>query len=214
MTKIAVLGGTGYAGRHIVAEAADRGFEVTSYSRNLPDEQIASVTYVLGNVTDTDTLIEAVSNSDVVVCALAPRGELSENLRSVTDRLFALANSHGTRVGIVGGAGSLEAAPGGPLVMEGEHFPAHILPEASTIAAVLADARATPPSLDWFMLSPAAMFGSYNPGVKTGAFRLGGDQLVSDADGKSDISGADYAIAFVDEIEKPQHSRQRFTAAY
>ena len=89
-----------------------------------------------------------------------------------------------------------------------------IVPEASTVAAVLADARATPPSLDWFMLSPSALFGSYNPGVKTGTFRLGGDQLISDADGTSDISGADYAIAFIDEIESPAHSRQRFTAGY
>lgn len=214
MTTIAVLGGTGYAGRHIVAEAAARGHEVTSYSRSPEETPISSVTYVLGNVSDNDTLIEAVTNNDVVVCALAPRGELAENFRSVTDRLFALANSHGKRVALVGGAGSLHASAGGPLVMDGEHFPAHILPEATTIAAVLADARATPESLDWFMLSPAAMFGSYNPGEKVGTFRLGVDVLVTDAEGNSNISGADYAIAFVDEIEKQQHSRQRFTAAY
>jgi putative NADH-flavin reductase len=52
------------------------------------------------------------------------------------------------------------------------------------------------------------------PGERTGHFRLGGDQLLRDAQGKSHISMEDFAIAMVDEVEQPAHSRQRFTVGY
>jgi putative NADH-flavin reductase len=69
-------------------------------------------------------------------------------------------------------------------------------------------------AVDWFYLSPALGFGSWNAGEKTGTFRLGTDVLITDADGNSEISGADYATAFVDEIEKPTHHQSRFTIGY
>jgi uncharacterized protein len=67
---------------------------------------------------------------------------------------------------------------------------------------------------DWFFVSPAGAFGSYNPGVATGRYRVGGDVLLTDPEGKSEISGPDFALAFVDEIEAPRHHRTRFTVAY
>jgi len=81
-------------------------------------------------------------------------------------------------------------------------------------ADVLAALRETAADVDWFYLSPAASFGSAAPGEATGRYRIGGDVLLTDADGNSNISGADYATAFVDEIEKPAHRRQRFSVAY
>jgi putative NADH-flavin reductase len=79
---------------------------------------------------------------------------------------------------------------------------------------VLERLRALPETVDWFCLSPAGGYGSWNPGERTGQFRVGGDVLITDVGGNSNISGADYAIAFVDEIDKPAHSRERFTVGY
>ncbi|HLT68264.1 MAG TPA: NAD-dependent epimerase, partial [Microbacterium sp.] len=86
--------------------------------------------------------------------------------------------------------------------------------EAAEMAAVLDDLRASDASLDWFYVSPAAGFGAFAPGEKTGTFRVGGDVLLADADGNSFISGADFATAVVDEIEQPAHRRTRFSVAY
>ena len=74
--------------------------------------------------------------------------------------------------------------------------------------------RETSDDVDWFCVSPAAGFGSYAPGEATGTYRVGGDVLLTDASGTSFISGADFALAFVDEIEQARHHRERFTVAY
>jgi hypothetical protein len=86
--------------------------------------------------------------------------------------------------------------------------------EAGSAAEVLEALRADATGADWFFVSPAAGFGSYNPGTPTGKYRVGGDILLTDESGKSEISGADFALAFVDEIETPRHHRTRFTVAY
>ena len=86
--------------------------------------------------------------------------------------------------------------------------------QALELTQVLTDLQARDGSLDWFFVSPAAGFGGYAPGERTGHYRLGGDVLLSDEDGNSEISGADFAIALVDELEKAGHSRRRFTVAY
>ena len=93
-------------------------------------------------------------------------------------------------------------------------FPEAHKGEALGQADTLAVLQETAPDVDWFYLSPAASFGSYAPGEATGHYRVGGDVLLTDADGNSNISGADYARAFVDEIEQPAHRRQRFSVAY
>lgn len=110
---------------------------------------------------------------------------------------------------VVGGAGSLEVAPGQAL-LGAPGFPVAYRPEAEVGRRFL-DALRTERELDWTFLSPSAEF---VPGERTGTFRLGGDQLLTDASGRSWISMEDYAIAFVDELETPKHSRQRFTVGY
>ena len=79
---------------------------------------------------------------------------------------------------------------------------------------VLEALQASEDSLDWFYIHPAAGFGSFHPGERRGAYRVGGEVLLSDRKGRSEISGADFALAILDEIEKPVHRRRRFSAAY
>ena len=114
------------------------------------------------------------------------------------------------RLIVVGGAGSLEVAPGLKLVDTPE-FPAAWKGLALAAGEALDVFRAEANALEWTYFSPAAFI---QPGARTGTFRLGGDQLVTDANGESKISAEDYAIALIDELEQPAHIRQRFTAAY
>lgn len=214
MARISVLGGTGYAGGHIVAEAAKRGHEVTSYSRNAPAEPVAGVTYVTGSALAEGFAAAAVADADVVVESLAPRGPLEGEVRGIVAQLAVAAREQGVRLGVIGGAGSLQVAPGGPQLFTTPEFPDAFKAEALEMGAALEDLRATPAELDWFYVSPAAGFGSYAPGEATGSYRLGGDVLLADEAGQSFISGADLAVAIVDEIETPAHRRARFTAAY
>lgn len=214
MSRITVFGGTGYAGSRIVREAVSRGHEVTAISRSIPADQVEGVSYVAGDVLDSGFVRGAVADADVVVGALAPRGPLEGKLEGIVAGMAEAARVAGARFGIVGGAGSLLAAPEGPAFVETEGFAEEYKPEARTMLTVLAELRASDESLDWFMLSPAGDFGPWIEGEHTGTFRLGGDVLMRDADGRSAISGADFAQAFVDEIEKPAHRRARFTVAY
>jgi uncharacterized protein len=128
--------------------------------------------------------------------------------------LTRAAAAHGTRLGVVGGAASLLVAEGGPRLIDTPEFPDQFKGEAGSAAEVLEALRAGVTGADWFFVSPAAGFGSYNPGQPTGKYRVGGDILLTDESGKSEISGADYALAFVDEIDYPRHHRTRFTVAY
>ena len=136
--------------------------------------------------------------------------DLLEMMPAVVDA--AIAN--GTRVGLVGGAGSSYVSEGGPRLIETPEFDEEWKPEAYGLISVLDFLYETDPAFEWFMVSPAALFGSYAPGEATGHYRVGGDLLVVKDDGSSEISGADYALAFVDEIEANAHSRQRFTVGH
>lgn len=214
MTHVVILGGTGYAGGHIAAEAAKHGLAVTSWSRTLPDQQIGGVAYRTGDLLNPAVLAEAVADADVVVGALSPRGALDGKLREVYAKVARLAEAAGGRFGVVGGAGSLQVSEGGPTVASGPDFPEAFRSEAAQLAAVLDDLRGSDEGLYWFYLSPAGTFGAYAPGEATGNYRVGGEVLLTDDDGESFISGADYALAFVDEILRPAHHRARFTVAY
>lgn len=214
MARIAVLGGTGYAGGHIVREAVARGHQVTSYSRNAPAEPVEGATYVTGSATEDGFVPSVLADADVVVESLAPRGPLEGRVRPIVTALAAAAPAAGVRLGVIGGAGSLQVAPGGPQLFTTPEFPDAFKAEALEMGGALDDLRETPDELDWFYVSPAAGFGSYAPGEATGSYRVGGDVLLADAEGTSFISGADLAVAIVDEIETPTHRRQRFTVAY
>jgi uncharacterized protein len=208
MSRITVIGGTGYAGSAIVAEAASRGHEVTSFSRSLPDEQVANVNYVQGDATDEAALASAISGADVVVAALAPRGPLAEPFREVNRTVARLADAEGARLFVVGGYSSLRPAPGAPRFMEDlSHVPAEIHAEVLAGAAlIIEDLPATPESLDWVFVSPALGFGSFAPGEDLGTYHLGDEIAVQPDDGGA-ISAPDYALGFVDLIERDDHHR-------
>ncbi|MBB3609499.1 NAD(P)-dependent oxidoreductase [Rhizobium sp. BK602] len=203
MAKIALIGASGNAGSRILKELSDRGHKVTAIARN--PEKIATlpgVVAVRGDVFDKDGLAALLAGHDAVISAVHFTASDPQRL------IDAVRQSGVKRYLVVGGAGSLEVAPGIRLVTTPE-FPAIYKAEASKGADFL-DLLKTVDDLDWTFLSPSALF---VPGERTGNFRLGKDQLLSNANGSS-ISFEDYAIALVDEIEKPAHIRQRFTVGY
>jgi putative NADH-flavin reductase len=219
MTTIAIFGGTGYAGSAIRDEALKRGHRVISVSRNLPADAAADgLEFRQGNVHDV-ALAEAIAaEADVIVVSVrfgpGGSGDGDVRLADAFPALTAAAAKHDTRLGVVGGAASLLVAEGGPRLFDTPEFPAQFKGEAGSAAEGLEALRADTTGVDWFFVSPAAGFGSYNPGQPTGKYRVGGDILLTDESGKSEISGADYALAFVDEIDSPKHHRTRFTVAY
>lgn len=215
MAKVVVFGVTGYAGGAIASELIARGHEVVGVSRSSA-EAPAGVRALAGSLFDEAFVRELASGAQHIVVALpaAPRGEGDHALIDALPVLSRVAIAENARVGVVGGAGSLTVTDGGPRLVDTPEFPEAFQPEARAHGAVLEALRSGDEALDWFYLSPAATFGAWNAGERTGVFRLGGDVLLTDAAGESAISGADYAIAFVDEIEQHAHSRARFSVAY
>ncbi|GAA3556759.1 NAD(P)-dependent oxidoreductase [Microlunatus spumicola] len=214
MSRITVVGGTGYAGSAVVAEAATRGHHVTAFSRSLPAEPLPGVTYVQGDATDEAALAAAVAGSDAVVAALAPRGPLEGSFRDVYRTLGRLADAEGVPLYLVGGFSSLRPAPGAPRFVEDlTHVPAALQPEVLAGAAlVVEDLPATPETLDWVFVSPAMQFGSFAPGERLGRYRVGDDVAVDPAGGA--ISGADYALGLVDLVEQGGHHRAHVNLGY
>jgi len=201
--KIALIGATGNVGQRITAEAVRRGHEVTAIARKV--SAIAAqegVTPLAADLADKDAIAAAVAGADVVVLSVRFQGL---DFDAVLDALRGVP-----RLLVVGGAASLESAPG-VVLLDTPDFPDFIKPEATPARAALDRLRAGGEGLDWTYLSPSVFFG---PGERTGTFRLGKDSLLTAEDGKSHISYEDYAIALLDEIETPQHSRQRFTVGY
>ena len=200
--KIALIGATGNVGRRVTAEAVSRGHEVVAIARDvsgLPEQ--AGVTAVRADLTDREAIGKAIQGADAVV--------LSVKFQELDVEALLDALKDAKRLLIVGGAASLYVAPGLQLI-DTEGFPDFIKVEAEPARQALARIQQEQ-DLDWTFLSPSVFFG---PGERTGNFRLGKDDLLSDADGKSHISYEDYAIALLDEIEQPKHSRQRFTVGY
>lgn len=212
MSRITVLGGTGYTGANIAREAVTRGHQVTSFSRNAPAEPIDGVTYLTGSV--QDALPGLVADADVIVGALAPRGELEAELRGVYATAAEMSAAASTRIGIVGGWSALRLAPDATRTAYTDEVPPQFAAEARVMAEVADDLIAAPAGLDWFYVSPAQLYGSYAPGETVGRYRTGGDVAIFAEDGTSAISGTDFATAIIDEIEKPAHSRQQFGVAY
>ena len=202
--KIAVIGASGNAGSRITSELASRGHAVTAIARH--PEKIAvlpNVSAKAGDVMDGAGLAKLIAGHDAAISSV-------HFLASDPAILIAAAKASGVgRYLVVGGAGSLEVAPGVRLVTT-PNFPAQYKAEAEKGAAFLDLLRAEK-ELNWTFLSPSALF---VPGERTGKFRLGKDQLLTGADGKSWISFEDFAVALADEIERPAHLRARFTVGY
>jgi hypothetical protein len=201
--KVAVIGASGRAGSQIVAELARRGHQVTGIARH--PEKIAAlpgVTAKAGDVHDKAGLVPLLKGHDAVVSSVMFAA-------SDPDLLIAAVRESGVkRYFVVGGAGSLEVAPGLRLI-DTPQFPAAYKTEAAAGVAFLDKLKAAD-DLEWTFLSPAAMF---VPGERTAKFRLGLDQLIANENGSS-ISFEDYAIAAVDELETPEHLRRRFAIGY
>lgn len=211
MTSIAILGGTGYAGSNIAREAASRGHDVTAVSRSEATVP-AGVTHRVGSLADADLIRELAAKHDVVAVATHALGD--PDLRQALPQLVEAVRDGGARLAFVGGAGSTLVAAGGPRLVDTDAFPDEYKPEALAHAEVLDSLRADQSDLQWFYVSPAAGFGAWAAGEATGSYRTSDDVLLADAAGNSAISGADFAKAFVDEIEEPAHENQRFHVAY
>jgi len=202
--KIALIGVTGNVGTRLAAELLHRGHAVTGIARNpqkakpSPNESLRQ-----GDVKREVELAKLLSGHDAVIHSVMFQ---STDPNKVT---HATKQAGVPRLLVVGGAGSLEVAPGVQLVDTAE-FPAIYKAEALAGRDFLNTLRAEQ-QLDWTFLSPSAFF---VPGERSGKFRLGGDQLLVGVNGESKISMEDFAIALVDELEKPAHSWQRFTVGY
>jgi putative NADH-flavin reductase len=202
--KVALIGATGRIGSKITTELLGRGHSVTAIVRN-PDKAPSqpNLKAVQGDVTDPDSVAALVRGHDAVISSAPFNPGISPQV------LAAVRKSGVKRYIAVGGAGSLKAADG-KLVMENPQIPAEWMPSIKEGSELLKLLRADQ-LLDWTFFSPAVQIG---PGERTGKFRLGGDEVVAAADGKSSISYDDYAIALVDELESPKHVRRRFTIGY
>jgi len=201
--KIAVLGASGRAGSETTKELAARGHQVLGIARKPEAVPVADgVTAVAGDASDPAALAELIRGSDAVISAL--------HFDIAAETLLSALKAAGVpRLLVTGGAASLEVAPGKRL-FDSPDFPAEWKPVAAAGIAFL-DALRDEKAIDWTFFSPAALIFE---GPRTGHYRTGTDQLVTDEAGESSISFADYAIAMVDELEQHRHSRARFTAAY
>jgi len=202
--KIAIIGATGNVGSRLVAEALSRGHRVTAVARNasrLPPD--ANLTFSGVDATVPEDLARPLRGHDVVISATPFKQVKPESL------IGAVRQSGVERYLVVGGAGSLEVAPGVALV-DTPGFPALYREESLAGKAFLTALRKLG-DLEWTMLSPSALF---TAGERTGVFRLGHNSLLTAADGESRISFEDFAVAMLNEIEHPQHIRQRFNVGY
>ncbi|MBS62064.1 NAD(P)-dependent oxidoreductase [Salinisphaera sp.] len=203
MSHVALVGASGNAGSRILKELSDRGHQITAIARH-PDRIAAlpDVTAVQGDANDRAALAALLKGHDAVISAVHFTASDAATL------VGAVRDAGVSRYLVVGGAGSLEVAPG-EKVIDQPDFPEAYKPEASA-GGVFLDYLRGVDDLEWTFLSPSAEF---VPGERTGRFRLGKDELLTHAEGSS-ISFEDYAIALVDELEQPAHVRQRFTVGY
>jgi putative NADH-flavin reductase len=202
--KIAIVGATGRIGSRLTDEALRRGHTVTAIARKasaLPAR--AGVTARDADVNDTAGVAPVLAGHDVAVVSVSFRAMTAEGV------LNAVRRAGVPRLLVVGGAGSLEIKPGVALIDTPE-FPEAFKPEAGAGREFL-NVLKKEQTLNWTYVSPSALIA---PGERTGNFRVGKDTLLVAADGKSSISMEDYAVGFLDEIERPVHHRQRFTLGY
>ncbi len=215
--KLVLFGATGNVGKRVAAEALRRGHEVVGVVRDPasvepPDPRVR---LLKGDATDAERVAEVVRGADAVVSAISPRPNarglpapsLAANARAL---IAGLRAADVPRVLYVGGASSLEVAPGQALADQPD-FPEVYKAEAREGREALDVWRREAEGLDWTYLSPAAEIA---PGERTGTYRTTDDQLLVDAEGRSFITFEDYAVAVLDELERPQHVGRRFGVAH
>ena len=209
--KVALYGATGAAGSRILKELVSRGHQVTALVRD-PAKLVqsgANVRVKQDDLSDPKSIAAAIGDAEAVVSAYSPPKNDLEALTGVTQRqVEALKGKTGVRLVVVGGAGGLNIAPNLALV-DSPYMPEPFKPIARAHVNAFNVLKAS--TIDWTYFAPAAFF---EPGQRTGQFRLGKDDLIANAQQESRISMEDYAVALVDELEKPRHRRQRFTIGY
>jgi putative NADH-flavin reductase len=206
--KVVLYGATGKSGSRILTELVSRGHTVVGVARNTTSLP-AGIEAVQDDLSNVAKIAAVTQGADAVVSAYAPPMDDTDQIVDVTERQIAALSYPGSpRLVVVGGAGSLEVAPGVTLLASG-HLPQEWVPIATSGSKSLDLLRTS--SVDWTYFSPAAFF---EPGERTGKFRLGTDTLIADEQHNSRISLEDYAIALVDELEKPAHRKARFTIGY
>ncbi len=206
--NVILYGATGKSGSRILNELNARGHKVTAVVKD-PSKLPAGVEGKQDDLSNVEKIAAILIGADAVVSAYGPPPDDTDQLIGVTERqIEAVKRAGNLRLIVVGGAGSLEVAPGVSLLASG-HLPAPWAPIAVSHEKALKLLQAS--AIDWTYFSPAAFF---EPGERTGKFRLGTTNLISDEKGQSRISMEDYAIALVDELEKPAHRRAQFTVGY
>jgi putative NADH-flavin reductase len=211
--NIVLIGASGFIGSAILHEALERGHQLTALVTR-PEKLAAHARMkaLAADVMDVQTLAAQLAGADAVVSAFSGHAQANTQdyyLDGVRNIITAAKQARVPRLLMVGGAGSLEVAPGVQLI-DTPGFPEQYRATAEGARQALNLLRAES-SLSWTMLSPSAVIA---PGQRTGSFRSGSDQLITDADGNSAISVQDYALAMVDEIELAAHPRARFTVGY
>jgi putative NADH-flavin reductase len=211
--RITVFGAAGAVGSRVVAEALTRGHEVTAVVRDparfprLPAAAYARA----GDASEVEDVAALSAGQDLVISATRPAPGHEADLVTTAKALLAGVARTGVRLLLVGGAAGLTVpGTGGLTVVETPGFPPSWRPIALACNAQLEVCRAAP-GVDWAYLSPPALL---EPGERTGRYRLGGDELLADAAGRSAISMEDFAVALLDEAEHPRHHRARFTVGY
>lgn len=211
--NIALIGATGFIGSALLAEALARQHTVTALVAH-PEKLTTSagLTAQAADVQDLASLSEQLKGYDAVISAFSGHAQgdvLAYYLSGIRNIVTAAKEAGVPRLLVVGGAGSLEVAPG-VQALDTPGFPAAYKATAEGARQALAILRAEA-TLNWTMLSPSA---AVAPGQRSGQFRLGTDQMLFDANGVSAISVEDYAVAMIDELEQPRHARERFTVGY
>jgi putative NADH-flavin reductase len=211
--NIALIGASGFIGSAVLKEALARGHQVTALvtrpEKLAPHERLRALAADVGHA---GPLSAQLRGFDAVVSAFSGHAQadtLGYYMNGVRNIVTAAKEARAPRLMMVGGAGSLEVAPG-LLLIDTPQFPDQYRATAEGARQALALLRAET-ALNWTMLSPSAIIA---PGERTGQFRIGSDQLLTDAEGNSRISVEDFAKALVDELEQPAHARQRFTVGY
>ena len=215
--KIAIFGASGYMGGAVAREALERGHTVTAIVHQTPlqlnHERLTAVT---GDATDPSSVAAVVGGHDAVAVAIGGRKEANHDVVPAGARalLTGLPQAGVKRLVWVGAGGLLEVAPGVRL-FDTPQFPAPYKAEMLAQAEALELFRANTDGVEWsFSCPPPGLYPGAEPGERTGQFRTGGDQLLTNEKGDSTISLRDYALAFLDELEHPAHIRQLFTVAY
>lgn len=214
--KVALIGASGFVGSHLLKELLSRNYHVIAIVRSADKvkEKSDKLKVVEADIFDTNKLAEILKGCDVVVSAYNPgwtNPNIAEDTLKGYKSILAAAKKAGiNRIQIVGGAGSLYVEKGKTLIDAGL-IPNDILPGVKALAKVLKEQLIPEKEIDWVFFSPA---GSFEKGKRTGKYRLGLDDLITDKDGNSNISVEDYSKAMVDELDKPKHHHQRFTIGY